>query len=759
VRSQQFCFQALGKTNLLKCEFCWITEGPAKNEPLTEPFKGASFGFMISVTIARILRFALRLLFRVKVLGEWKPVSAERLIILANHPSALDPLLLGVFLPVKPMVVVPEEDRLSWGMRALLAAIPHVELEIGAPASLKKLVELSQAHPALALFPEGRISRTGGLMKILEVPALAVLRSRVCVVPVHLDGPERSHFSHSRSPTRKRWFPRITLRVHPPVRLAVKPGARARRFAGSLELRRLMQDVFLSTRPKKTLFEVFLDTVAVEGRNSRIIEDVRERPESYGELLKKSLAFARGANGFSKEGEAIGILLPNSIPTTCLTLGLTAAGRIPAMLNYSGAFDSACRAAQVRTVITSRRFLAAVKLDLTQTNLYVIYLEEWQDRWRLADTLWLLCSALLFPRRVVKRRDPNSPAVILFTSGSEGGPKGVVLSHAAIIANIWQIRSVIDFSRADKFLNALPLYHAFGLTVCTIMPLLTGTRLMLYPTPLHYRAIPKIVYRRDCTCLFGTSTFLGQYALHADSDDFSSIRYVVSGGEKLNAEVARLWLDKFALRIVEGYGTTECSCVLALNTPLAHKAETVGRFLPGVQHRIEPVPGMEKGGILHVRGPNLMLGYLRGEQPGVLEPAQSAFGEGWYSTRDVVEVDEEGFVRINGRVKRFAKVAGEMVSLEAVESVATRAAPQQRHAATLQTRAQRGEQIILYTTDPQLTRIQLHRTAKSMALSERVLPARIIHVDEIPLLGSGKIDYVSLSAIGVEVHEPVDARS
>ncbi|MBI3068344.1 MAG: AMP-binding protein, partial [Betaproteobacteria bacterium] len=249
--------------------------------------------------------------------------------------------------------------------------------------------------------------------------------------------------------------------------------------------------------------------------------------------------------------------------------------------------------------------------------------------------------------------------------------------------------------------------------------------------------------------VFGTGTFLGHYARQAHPYDFYSARVVVSGAEKLNPEVTELWLRKFGLRIMEGYGATECAPVLALNTPLAYKPATVGRFLPAIEYRVVPVPGIERGGVLHVRGPNLMRGYYLYDEPGVLQPPCSELGAGWYDTGDVVEVDADGFVAIHGRVKRFAKIAGEMVSLEVVEGIARHVSPGHQHAAMIEMIAEGGESTVLFTTDPALTRGALHAAARELGTQDLAVARRVAYVAELPRLGSGKTDYVKLKQLAV----------
>ena len=274
---------------------------------------------------------------------------------------------------------------------------------------------------------------------------------------------------------------------------------------------------------------------------------------------------------------------------------------------------------------------------------------------------------------------PDEPAVVLFTSGSEGMPKGVALSHANVLANREQVAARIDFSSQDMILNALPLFHSFGLTTGTLLPLLSGMRTFFYPSPLHYRIVPEIAYDVNATLLFGTNTFLAGYARFAHPYDFYSVRYAFAGAEKLKDETRRVWTDKFGVQVFEGYGTTETSPVLAANTPIDMRAGTVGRFLPGIEYALDPVPGVE-GGRLSVRGPNVMLGYLKHDKPGVIQPPATERGAGWYDTGDIVTIDADGFVTIQGRAKRFAKIGGEMISLAAVEELAARAWPDAQHA-------------------------------------------------------------------------------
>jgi acyl-[acyl-carrier-protein]-phospholipid O-acyltransferase/long-chain-fatty-acid--[acyl-carrier-protein] ligase len=482
-----------------------------------------------------------------------------------------------------------------------------------------------------------------------------------------------------------------------------------------------------------------------------VVEDLRQVEYSYRDLLKAALALGRLAGRLTRPGEKVGLLLPNLMPTLALFLGLTALKRVPAMLNYTAGVDgmqTACTAAEVRTLITSRAFVEqaklADKLAALQGLERIVYLEDLRAQMTVLDKLWLLGWALWFPRQVEIAATPEDAAVVLFTSGSEGKPKGVVLSHRAILANIAQIRAIIDFTIDDRVLNVLPVFHSFGLTAGTLLPVLTGASLFLYPSPLHYRVIPELAYDRGCTVMFGTSTFLGNYARFAHPYDFYRLRYVVAGAEKLALPVRDQWFEKFGIRILEGYGATETAPVIAVNTPMAFRSGTVGQFLPGLEYRLQAVPGIERGGALHVRGPNVMSGYLKADKPGVLQEPESDIGAGWYETGDIVEVDDDGFVRIVGRIKRFAKVAGEMISLEAVEKLAFAASPAAQHAASSQPDAGKGEALVLFTTDADLARAALQSAAQQLGMPELAVPRKIVRIDVLPLLGTGKTDYVTL---------------
>lgn len=706
--------------------------------------------------IVRIfIKVLLRILFRIRISGNTQPLFSNKTLVIANHESFLDGLLLGAFLPIKPVFVVHTEVTKNWLFKLILMQVEYLAVDPTSPMAMKKIIKLVDSGRPVVIFPEGRITTTGSLMKVYDGPAFVAAKTGATVVPVRLDGPARSYFSRMSGRHPKRFFPRITLSIQEATTITMPNAASAklRRRKSGEAMRQIMQTMLFYSYPKTALFSSFIQAMATHGRKQKVVEDLRQIEYTYGELLKMALALGRISTKISEEKESVGLLLPNLATTLCLMLGMTAFRRVPAMLNYTAGTEgmqSACTLAKVRTIITSKQFLETAKIThqvAALKEIQVIYLEDLKAKFNLFDKLWLMSFALWFPKLATKKIDIEEPAVILFTSGSEGKPKGVVLSHRTIISNVAQIRSVIDFSIEDKFLNALPIFHAFGLTGGAILPLLSGARLFLYPSPLHYRVIPEVIYDRGCTVLLGTSTFLGNYAKFAHPYDFYRLRYVIAGAEKLNEEVRKIWFEKFGIRILEGYGATETAPVLSVNTPMAYRSGTAGQLLPAIKSKIVSIPGIDQGGLLHVQGPNLMLGYYLFDEPGVLVPPQSEVGHGWYSTGDVVEIDEDGFVRILGRVKRFAKVAGEMVSLEVVEKIANSASREHQHAASTQADVQRGETIILFTTDPDLTRDKLQPIAKQMGYPEIAVARKVVKLDALPLLGTGKTDYVSLKKL------------
>ncbi len=706
--------------------------------------------------IKALVRGLLTLLYRVEVRGaEHMPRPGERAVVVVNHVSWLDGLLLAVFLPGKPTFAIASSVAKMWWVQPALKLFEAFPVDPTNPMSTKAMVRTVKEGRTLVIFPEGRITVTGALMKIFDGPGMVADKADAAIVPVRIDGAQFSPFSKLKGKVRQRLFPKITLTILAPQRFAIdgEMTARARRaIAGRRLHEEMSRMIFATSNLDRTLFEALIDAKDLNGGKAKAVEDVKREPLSYKKLVIGSLALGREFNRTTRVGEAVGVLLPNINGAVTTFFALQSGGRVPAMLNYTAGaanISAACKAAKIITVVTARAFVEQARLEplvaaIEADGCCVVYLEDVTLRiGGLAKLRALIAAsfALRSHRRLALL--PDAPAVILFTSGSEGLPKGVVLTHRNLLANCAQLSARIDFNSGDVVLNALPVFHSFGLTGGTLLPILGGVKTLLYPSPLHYRVVPALAYDANATILFGTDTFLSGYARMAHSYDFYSLRFVFAGAERVRDETRKTYADKFGLRILEGYGATEAGPVIAVNTPMFFQPGTVGQFLPGIEARLDDVPGITEGGRLSIRGPNVMAGYLKSDAPGVLQPPQG----GWHDTGDIVTIDERGFVTIRGRAKRFAKIGGEMISLPAVEGYAAAVWPGAMHAVLTRPDPKKGEQLVMLTTAVGATATQLQAWARANGVAELAIPRDIRVLDALPVLGTGKLDYVAMAAL------------
>lgn len=707
--------------------------------------------------LKKILRWLLILIYKVEVKGldNYKK-AGNRVLIISNHTSFLDPLLLGVFLPDDITFAINTQISERWWLKPFLRLSRVFPMDPTHPLSLKDLIHHLQQDIRTVIFPEGRITVTGSLMKIYDGTGMVADKSEAAILPVRIDGAEYTHFSRLRNIVRLRLFPKITIQVLPHTFVSPPPelrGKNRRKYSGHILADIMTEMMFATSHYRQTVFASLLEARKIHGGKHTVAEDLERLPLSYDNLITRTIAIGNALKTITVEGENVGVFLPNSTKTLSIILGLQLYGRVPAMLNYStgsAGMISACTTAQVKTVLTSRRFIELGKLtdeaDHLGEQVTLVYLEDLAERLSALDKFQALVqckTANIWYKHT--QYSPDSPAVVLFTSGSEGTPKGVVLSHSNILSNLKQLEARINFNAQDVVLNFLPMFHSFGFTVGTMLPILHGMTTFFYPTPLHYAIIPEIAYEINATIMFGTNTFLAGYAKKAHAYDFFNMRYVVAGAEKLQETTRQLWAEKFGIRILEGYGATETTPIASVNTPIDFKSGTVGRFMPSMNYKLEPVEGIEDAGRLHVSGPNIMLGYLLADNPGKLVTPKSIYGHGWYDTGDIVHVDNEGFLSIRGRSKRFAKVSGEMVSLTAVEQLATNAWPDAHHAVISLPDPKKGEQIILVTTQKQATVNDLAATTKGVA--HIGLPKKILIVDAIPVMASGKTNYPAVTEL------------
>jgi acyl-[acyl-carrier-protein]-phospholipid O-acyltransferase / long-chain-fatty-acid--[acyl-carrier-protein] ligase len=703
-----------------------------------------------------LLRWVLRGWFGFRVYGEDSLRTPGPVLLVPNHVSWLDWLFLGVCLEEDWRIVVSRTAaETSWLHRWIMLNRRTFPVDMHSPYAVKHMAEHLAAGGRLVLFAEGRISRTGCLMKLFDGTGFLLNRTRARLITGYLRGAERVWFSPH--PGWRRLFPKVTLHLSEPL---TPPHWEHHTMAQvRTRLTRWLRDRMLEHRFQVEMafgprsMPAAVEAMARERPGQVVLQDASMKQLTYRRLLMGAQLMAGGVGRrLEAADKRVGVLLPNVLAMPVTLLSLWRLDRVPAILNYSSGstvMRQCAELAGLKTVVTSRQFVERANLDLQpleDAGLRMVYLEDVRTELTFGAKLAALLRHRLRPGMGPARNlQPEDVAVVLFTSGSEGAPKGVELTHENLLANVRQALSVMDVIDTDRFFNALPLFHSFGLLAGLLLPLVRGLFTFLYLSPLHYRQVPSVFYALDCTVLFGTNTFLNGYARKAHPYDFRSLRYLFAGAEKLQDATVNQWARKFGVRPLEGYGVTECSPVLSVNPGIDPRVGSAGRLVPGIEYRLEPVDGIAEGGRLLVRGPNVMRGYLN---PDANETFQAL--NGWYDTGDLARVDEDGFLFILGRLKRFAKVSGEMVSLTAVEDALTAALPDSGPHGEIVVLSRsdpgKGEVLLAVTTHPSLTLEEIRAAIRKKGLSNLCVPREVKVVGDIPKLGSGKVNYRGLAA-------------
>lgn len=695
------------------------------------------------------IRAILACWFKVELRGTYQPESNS--VIIANRTSKIDLLLLAAFLPERLTVTLSPGTSNKFWQRMMSLFADVIAIDATNAFAARALIKAIREGKRCVIFPQGIGSEEESL-KVFDSPGMVLQKEGSSVIPIRIDGAQYSIFSMSKDKHLIRLFPKIILHVLPSLSYVEDRNKPLDRDTMSIHLFRLISELsFANSFQPMPLFKALIHGAALGTKNGAKIEDANRVPLTFKQFLARCFILGRQIKNQTQVGEYVGVMLPTTIAGMATFFGLHAYRRIPAMLNFSLGFNhvfSTCKISQIKTIYTSRQFVSTVKLEdlvagLQKEGVTVYFLEDFKSAIKLTHKLSGLLKGM-FPswayQLIGAFVSAAEPGVILFTSGSEGAPKGVVLTHANLFANCCQLISRVDFSSRDKFFNALPIFHCFGLTTGAILPLVQGISCFFYPSPLHYKIIPGLIYQAGATIMFGTDTFLTGYARAAERHDFSSVRYIFAGAEKVKPETMRHWIDTFGVKIYEGYGATETSPVISMNCPLAFMPGSVGMLLPSMESRIQPVDGITKGGRLIVHGPNVMKGYLSSEKPGVINILES----GWHDTGDIVTMDEEQFITIAGRAKRFAKIAGEMVSLTAVESIAASIWPELLHAAVSETCSRKGERILLFTEAANADKASFIKKIHELNYSELLIPQQLFPGSKIPVLPSGKIDYLTI---------------
>ena len=700
-----------------------------------------------------------KLFYRVEVQGLEHYYAVDQteqpLLIISNHVSTLDGPLLDLFIPGETTFMVDSSHTEKWYERFILSMSHYFTVDLHSPYAAKHMIEELKQGKQCMIFPEGRITTTGSLMKVYQGTAMVAQKSDAAVLPVNIGGAVYSKFSYLDGTKfafmKQFWFPKITINLQPAQKIKPAEGLKghAKHLFLNQQVFRLLRDGgYYGSVKNQSIFSALLQAKSAYNQNETCVEDVNKQSLNLKKLTLASVILGKQLHRVLEDESRVGLMLPNVSGMPATFFALQAYGHVPAMINFTSgisAIRSACQTAELKSIITSKKFVDAFELqslvDELAAEVQFIFLEDIRAKIGGLDKILGLMTS---PKSLQgHHKDPQSEAVVLFTSGSEGVPKGVVLSHQNLVSNVEQTHSMLTLLPGQQLLSALPTFHCFGLTAGMLWPILKGAKVFMYPSPLHYAIVPEMVYQTNARYIFGTDTFFGGYARKADPFDFYSIGALIAGAERLRPETRELYAQKFHQPIYEGYGVTETTPVLSVNIPTAFKHGSVGQFVAGVEYRLESVPGIDEGGRLFVKGPNIMLGYLMPDNPGVLLPPK----EGWHDTGDIVDVDIDGFVWIKGRAKRFAKIGGEMVSLTAVESYINEASPEGHHVVVAVADERKGEQLVLVTDDTTLSRRTVMDAAKATQVTELMIPKTVILVELVPIMGTGKTNYPEVQKI------------
>ena len=703
-----------------------------------------------------LLRLIARLCFRFRAYNLAALSTPGPVLLVPNHVSWLDWLFLAAVLDDDwKFVTSSTTAQASWLHRMMMINRRTFPVDNSSPYALRDMSEYLEKGGRLVLFAEGRITLSGSLMKVYDGTGFLIRKTGAKVITCYLRGASRVRFVRHHG--WRRWFPKVTAHfsgaLAAPVFENVSHTVARKKITTWLRDRMTLQqfETEMAYGPQNVLAAVAETAANIPGRTA--LEDVTFTELSYRRLMVGADLLAREwrTRLGAPAGEHVGVLLPNVNAQPVTLLSLWAAQKVPAMLNFSTGIPVMLVCAQLASlkhIVTSRQFLEKARLNLAPleaAGIQLIHLEDVSPGISGIAKFRALVRHTFSPGSGLRDvpLHVEDTAVVLFTSGSEGVPKGVELTHRNLLANVRQATAVIDVTDDDRFFNALPMFHSFGLLGGTLFPLVRGCYTFLYPSPLHYRVVPTLVYDKACTVLLGTNTFLNGYARKAHPYDFNSLRYLIAGAEKVQTATLETWARKFGVRILEGYGATECSPMISLNTRMEPNIGSAGRLVPGLESRLEPVEGVTEGGRLFVRGPNVMKGYLNAD-------ANAKFRalEGWYDTGDIVQVDADGYLHIRGRMKPFAKISGEMVSLTAVEDALAGAFPQFGLRCAVAVIAQpdedKGEKLIAVTNEPKLQLADLRAAIKARGLGNLCVPREIVVVTSIPKLGTGKTNHREL---------------
>ncbi len=741
------------------------------------------FGFvtvMGTVYIFRVLpdfliRFTLWLLthsiYKIRIEGDEHLPSSGPALLVCNHISHVDGLLVGACMQrfVRFMVYKPyyEMKALHWLFRSM-KAIPvmagnrRVVLE-----SLGKAREALRQGHVVCIFAEGAISRTGNMLPFKRGFERIVKDLDCSIIPVHLGRLWGSIFSFKEG----KFFWKWPLQI--PYPATVTFGKPLSSNTSAADVRRAVMELGSDTaafhRTEEDLLHLRFIRSAKKEWSRFCMADSTGKRLTYGKALIVALVLSRKIRTLCRDEKRVGLMLPASVGGAIANIAVLFADKVPVNLNFTAgkeALDSALRQCEIKTILTSSPFVKKAKLDARPE---MIYMESVTKEIGSFERLWIACAAFLFPACLIRcvfsleKKDPNTLATVIFSSGSTGEPKGVMLSHQNILANVDGIAQVFWLTRNDRVMGVLPFFHSFGFTGTLWFPLMAHCGAVYHPNPIDAKGVGKMIQTYRAAILISTPTFYTLYTRRCPPETFASLRYAIVGAEKLRKEIAEAFQEKFHLDLLEGYGCTELSPVVAANVPDYVKGPerqrgktfgTVGHPIPGVSVKIvnpetkEIVP-QGKEGLLLVKGANVMLGYLK--QP---EKTAEVLVNGWYNTGDIAIIEDDGFIRITDRLSRFSKIGGEMVPHIRVEEAVDRLLGDRGYycIVTAVPDTQKGEGLVCFYTDKRQTPQALREGMNRTNLPKLWIPKkeRFYYLEAIPTLGSGKIDLRKVKEIALE---------
>jgi len=725
------------------------------------------------------VRFAIRCLilalYRVRVLGAANVPAQGGALLVSNHVSLMDGFLVGWAARHRHVrFVIWRPYYNHWALRGALRALRTIPVDLGGPRAMIAAIqsarrELEAGH-VVCIFAEGSVTRTGNLLPFKRGMEKILEGLDVPAIPVHLDRVWHSIFSFAGGQffgkTPHRWPYPVTVSFGAPL---PKPAAA---WAARQAVQELGSEAAQLTRESSVTLPARFVRLARRHWSKFAMADSTGRELTYGRALTAAVLLAAEVRRRADSDKMIGLLLPATVGGALANLGVSLAGKVPVNLNFTGGKESMAYAAaqcEIRTVITSKVFLAKAKLEAPEG---AVYLEDILASIGKAAKLWALVKARIAPTAwLTPKGDPGGLATVIFSSGSTGVPKGILLSHFNLATNVDAVLQVFSLDERDRIIGVLPLFHSFGFMATIWLPLFTGGGVVYHPNPTDAKVIGELIHKYKGTFLLSTPTFCGTYMRKCTKEQFASLRFVVVGAEKLREPLRKEFEETFGIDLLEGYGMTEMSPVVAVNTPgfreskenqIGTKHGTVGLPIPGVAVRIVDPETMEQlppgqEGMLLVKGPNRMIGYLN--QP---ERTAQVFHDGWYITGDMAKVDEDGFVAITDRLSRFSKIGGEMVPHLLIEDMIGKACQDASGTAapcavTGLPDERKGERLAVLYTDPAITPEELWRRLSETDLPKLWLPKleNIHHVDELPVLGTGKLDLRGVRARALELANTV----